>query len=290
MSTTRFRFVLVIQALINLYLSIVNKIRVPYGLRVLSVLSILRLLNVIFSGFLVGYALKISPQISPLVTSVIPPVQFVSIGISILTVISVLAAIQMRNLLFYLIAAVGYGINILVSLFGLIGVQFSVMLSGFLLTTPSLFILWYWYQMKAYFYDHTFNSDDQWVMTLDRMVNPFLISWAVMVIAVLTFSTLLRLQTGMQVAGESKIYEKAFVGKSFRERNEYCLSQPTEQNRDICLFYGFKFTKNKENITVESCNLIKSEGLRMTCYATIGECSLISEKAMQILCEIGRKK
>lgn len=267
-----------------------NKIRIPYGLQVLRVLSYFRLFSILISVLLIGFALKLSPQIASIIPSVMTPFQQVTMAISLVTVISVLIAIQKRSIVLYTVATVGYSINVLMSLYGLFGVQFFVMLSGFLLTAPSFFLLWYWIQMKPYFQDRTFNPDTAWVLALDRRVNPFLITWVITVIAVMIFSTLSTLQKGFEASNEQNVYLEAFKGKSFKERNEYCLSQLTTEKRDICLFSGFSYTKNKDNITVDSCNLITSDGLRMTCYATIGECSLITERTMRNLCEIGKKK
>lgn len=260
--------------------------RIPYGLKVIRVLVIFQLMSLLFSVFLFGLAASIAPLLKPLLPSVLAPYMYLSASISFIADVCVLIAISKRNWIAYSIAALGFVASFSISLLQLIGQPlYNLLISAFLFIPP-LILLWYWSKLKPYFADTSFNAEAPWVRALDRKVNPFLIGWLILVIVGYTISTIFTLRMGLQGAAQQEKFRQEFEGKSFKERNEYCLSQSSQQERDLCLFEGFRFTKNKENITIESCNLIVSEGLRMTCYGSIGECALITNEAMRTVCKI----
>lgn len=268
---------------------------IPYGLRVIRVIAYLRLVLVLIGllAFSVAAAIgqkypQLAPVFSPLISSQVNSQLFVLI-LTVITTIATILAISRRSRMAYFIATTGFIILTVTGVVASIGETKTLGIGVFATFLPAIFFGAYWVLMYPYFSDRSFTANSPLARRLDPFVIPALIISAIIFLLGVFYSFSTLLNTAKESAQKKQVYIEAFEKLSFKERNAYCLSQPENIDRDLCLFDGFEYTKNKANITLESCNLISSEGLRGTCYAMIGECDSISEQSMKQLCELVKK-
>lgn len=268
---------------------------IPYGLRLIRTFAYLRLVLVLISLFLyllVAVMGQKYPQLSPLFSSLISSQvnsQFFVLITTVMTALATIISISRRSRLAYFIATTGFIILEVASVVTYIEVPRAQGIEMFAGVPPAIFFGVYWVLIYPYFRDQSFTADTPLVRRLDAFVNPALIISAIALLLGFFYSSRTLLNTTKEYERKKQVYLKAFANLSFKERNAYCLNLPETLDRDMCLTDGFEYTKNKSNITIDSCNLISSEGLRGTCYAMIGECDSIREQSMKQLCELAKQ-
>lgn len=250
---------------------------IPYGFRVIRLLSILSIIVTLFTLVSVKSLLVGNSSIFFSTYSIVSMIFSVAFSVLIIVAINKKSSKLYKPVIWLVI------VEIIIFLLSIIFWGISRLVEYVIIIIPSLFFLWYWIKMKGYFIDPSFNREDPSVKKIDKKVNPFLITWIILVVVVSIASA------GLYVAGTVKDavkYAKSFENKTLQENIVYCEAQ-TE--RDNCLIFAFSFEKDKSNVTSASCDLLSDENIKVGCYALINRCDLVKDEGTRTICEIGAK-
>jgi len=256
------------------------KIITPYGLRVLRVLSILNILVVIATIF----AFKLPASDLSALSSFLTLWTYLSFALSIITSVLTVIAINKRSAKLYKPLFWLFILQILTLVGSSFTTDIETIVSNITFVIPSLFFLWYWIKMKGYFLEQSFNPEDPAIKKTDKKVNPFLITWIILIVVGSIVAA------GISTVGNVKNamnYLKEFEGKTFQEKLGFCQSQASP---DECLIIALSVETDKGNLIVENCNLMSKDETKIACYAMIDRCNVVTDEKLKTVCEFTSKR
>lgn len=249
----------------------------PFGLKTLRVFAFLEIILSVVSFFVI----KFLSQIFPFLPSFFSPIDIVLFLLPAVLAALIIMAINLRSSRLYPLVLFGFLIVILSSFRPLFisRANLTGVLSVVPFMLPILFFLWYWIKVKRYFGNNTVSLQDPDIKKVDRIAKPFLVIWIILVLMVIINSFITSSASRLTRNRDSAMFVQQLEGKSYKERIDYCVAQENVAKKDLCLLVSFSLTKNKANITQDSCNLMSEDQYKATCYSMIGACnSLIDEK------------
>lgn len=258
--------------------------KTPYGLKWFIALSIISVLNALGATILFAFLTKLIPMLSGLIT---PAIQLSTVLVASEAVIG-LIAIYKRSYLFYGLLILTFIARIGFMMYQLMGTTTETVLQLCMGILLCVFELWYFTQLKAYFHQPKSSSTTPRIINADKKVNLAVAVYIVLFVALTIYSFVGALKTREYNKTSATKYVKALEGKSFRERNEYCLSLDTKE-KDTCLLVAFSVTKNLDNITPEHCNLFSVESNIIVCYSKIHRCDLAPVGQKRTICEFSER-
>lgn len=261
--------------------------KLPYGLKWFIFFSIVSLLSTLAIVFAYQYIRNIVPTLPTLSAFALPVFKY-SMILSTATAIVGIIAIYKRSVIFYYLLFILFLTDIITKLYSLMRMDPNTLLEAVLGLLPTLFIMWYFVQLKHYFKNPKSASFTPQIIKADKKINIFIFLSVIIFIASSAYQLSKSQATRGKNATDAVKYTTALVGKSFRERNEYCLSLDSKE-KDTCLLVAFSMTKNKDNITTSHCKLFDIEANSVVCYAMIERCDLASNDQLRGLCEFTKK-
>ncbi len=263
------------------------KIKIPYGLRVLRLLSGVGILFVGFMIIVLSISITQPSGLSNLYSSNILVSIFYFLLIS-LEAILVIIAINKRSESLYKIVKWLFIVDIPIVL--ILDPQFrtwniEAVLQGILLIAISLFVLWYWIKMKKYFTDVNFDPEDPTVKRVDRKVNPAIILYIFLSILIPLFTS------GKDKVEEINVmvgYSEQFKGKSIEDNITYCNQVRTEY-KEKCMLLAITIQKTVGEVDPKFCGDFSIE-IKPVCYGIIERCDLVSTQEEKLICNYATEK
>jgi len=258
--------------------------KIPYGAKWFIFASIINILSILISLFVYKYLKDIMPTISALAPPSAQLSLFITIAISFVGIIAVIK----RNRIVYSMLIGLFLAKIGTTLYTVTGAAPEELLNTILTLLPTLYFLWYFIMLKQYFHAPKSSSNTPNIIHADKTVNIYLLVYIIMLIISTIYVLIQSRATGSNNVKDAVKYATALVGKSFRERNEYCLVLD-QKEKDPCLLVAFSMTKNLDNITPNHCKLLTLETNTIVCYGKINRCDLAANDQLRDLCEFSKK-
>lgn len=253
--------------------------KIPYGLRALRVLSVIYLIFCIAIFYGIKLLVAVLPSLSSLFGGSTILFLLLPVLLSIITIITV----STRNNILYKTTLALFILAILATLWPLINFSWSNVALIILTAAPHLFFAWYLITLNSYFANPNITSDDAGIKKADRAVKIFLIIWVLTLIGFSAHSIITSKINSLAQRAAGVKYLEAFKGKSYKEKVAYCVSLVNE-DKDLCLYLAFYETKNKDNITLDSCNLMTKQEYRLICYGMINRCDVLTDQKLKDAC------
>ena len=256
----------------------------PYGLKWFIFLSILSLLNTLGAAFLFAILIKFIPALSGLLT---PGMQLSTALFTAESIVG-LIAIYKRSIMFYYVLLAIFVARIAFVMYQLMETTPDTLMAFALSILLLVFELWYFVQVKSYFSHPKSTATTPQVTNADKKVNIAIVAYIIAFIALAIFGLKGSMETRSYNKAAAVKYVTTLEGKSFKERNDYCLSLDAKE-KDTCLLVAFSLTKNLDNITPEHCKLLTLENNIIVCYAQIHRCDLVDNGQKKTACELAQR-
>ncbi len=258
--------------------------KLPYGLKWFIFLSIVNVLSILTIAVAYQYVINIMPTLSAFAL----PIFKFSMVLSVATAVVGITAINKRSIIFYYLLFVLFLVDIMTRLYSLMRSDPITLVSSIFGLLQTIFIMWYFVQLKHYFKNPKSSSFTPQIIKADKKINLFIFLFVIILIAISSYQLVQSQATRGKNATDAVKYTTALVGKSFRERNEYCLLLDSKE-KDPCLLVAFSLTKNLDNITPNHCKLFSLETNTIVCYGKINRCDLAANDQLRNLCEFSKK-
>ena len=258
--------------------------KLPYGLKWFIFLSIVNVLSILTIAVAYQYVINIMPTLSAFAL----PIFKFSMVLSVATAVVGITAINKRSIIFYYLLFVLFLVDIMTRLYSLMRSDPITLVSSIFGLLQTIFIMWYFFQLKHYFKNPKSSSFTPQIIKADKKINLFIFLFVIILIAISSYQLVQSQATRGKNATDAVKYTTALIGKSFRERNEYCLSLDSKE-KDPCLLVAFSMTKNLDNITPEHCKLLTLETNIIVCYGKINRCDLAANDQLRGFCEFSKK-
>ena len=273
-----------------------NKKKLPLGLRLLRVLTIIGGVFILFA--IVG---SISEVILSKLTAdrfggsfEIPYINISYLLFNLIYAIFVIIAIGRPSQFLFRISVGLMAVDIVaLTVFSFIGYQSVI--ENILGIVINLWTLWYFFKLKSYFVTKSIDKDDTVIKKIDKK---FATVFITLIIFAILIPALIGLLKEYKESSSVTQFLTAFKGKTAQEAIEYCSSLSSDQ-KDNCLLFLVSFSRGGEEvrkiirdidtIDISVCKLFDKEGMRMSCYAVMNRCDLVIDDKMHKLCEPASK-
>lgn len=253
--------------------------KIPYGLRALRILAVIYV--VLYA--VVYYGIKLLVAVLPSMSSLFGGSTLIFMLLPVLLSVVTIITINTRNNVLYKVTLLLFLLAIVVNLLPLTHFSLDNGILILLTEAPHIFFAWYLVTLKSYFTDRSVTSGDPGIKKADKAAKIFLIIWIVVTLGLSVHSVITsRISSIAQRTAGAK-YLQAFNGKSYKEKVGYCESLVNE-DKDLCLYLAFYDTKNKDNITLDSCNLLAKQEYRLVCYGMINRCDVLTDQKLKDAC------